>query len=78
MEFIIKKIGGTYMHMADALISQAVGGIMLAASTGTVAYSVSKLKDGLEERKIPLMGVMGAFVFSAQMINFTIPMGIEA
>jgi len=61
------------MHMADALISPAVGGIMLAASTGTIAYSVGKLKDGLEEKKIPLMGVMGAFVFSAQMINFTIP-----
>ncbi len=61
------------MHMADALISPAVGGIMLAASTGTLAYSVNKLKDGLEEKKIPLMGVMGAFVFSAQMINFTIP-----
>ncbi len=61
------------MHMADALISPVVGAVMLAASTGTIAYSVSKLKDGLEEKKIPLMGIMGAFVFSAQMINFTIP-----
>lgn len=61
------------MHMADALISPVVGGVMLAASTGTIAYSVSKLKDGLEEKKIPLMGIVGAFVFSAQMINFTIP-----
>jgi cobalt/nickel transport system permease protein len=28
-----------------------------------------------EDRKIPLMGVMGAFVFAAQMINFPIPLG---
>jgi cobalt/nickel transport system permease protein len=61
------------MHMADALISPAVGGVMLAVGAGTIAYSVSKVKEDLDEKKIPLMGVMGAFVFSAQMINFTIP-----
>lgn len=61
------------MHMADALISPAVGGTMLAASAGVAAYSIKKLQTDLDERKIPLMGVMGAFVFASQMINFTIP-----
>ena len=32
----------------------------------------------LGDRKIPLMGVMGAFVFAAQMINFPIPLGTSA
>ena len=61
------------MHMADALISPSVGGTMLAASAGLIAYSSKKLKDEMDDRKIPLMGVMGAFIFAAQMINFTIP-----
>lgn len=61
------------MHMADALLSPAVGGVMWAATAGVAAYSVSKVKDELDERKIPLMGVMGAFVFASQMINFSIP-----
>ena len=62
------------MHMADALISPAVGGTMWAVSIGAVAYSVRKInKSGLEEKKVPLMGIMGAFVFAAQMINFSIP-----
>ena len=61
------------MHMADALISPIVGGAMLAATVGVAAYSISKLKNDLDEKKIPLMGVMGAFVFAAQMINFSIP-----
>ena len=61
------------MHMADALISPAVGGVMLAVSAGTIGYSVKKIKEDFDEKKVPLMGVMGAFVFSAQMINFTIP-----
>jgi cobalt/nickel transport system permease protein len=62
------------MHMADALLSPAVGGVMSAVSAGMMAYSVVKIKkDDLDEKKIPVMGVMGAFVFAAQMINFTIP-----
>jgi cobalt/nickel transport system permease protein len=61
------------MHMADALLSPAVGGVMWAASAGVAAYSVKKIKDDLDEKKIPLMGVLGAFVFAGQMINFTIP-----
>jgi cobalt/nickel transport system permease protein len=61
------------MHMADALISPAVGGAMLAATAGAAAYSVKKIQNDLDEKKIPLMGVMGAFVFAAQMINFSIP-----
>lgn len=61
------------MHMADALISPAVGGVMLAATAGAAAYSIKKIQNDLDEKKIPLMGVMGAFVFAAQMINFSIP-----
>ncbi|MDR1915685.1 MAG: energy-coupling factor ABC transporter permease [Synergistaceae bacterium] len=68
--------------MADALLSPAVSAVMTAASIGSIAYSVAKLKKedesglslaGHGESKIPVMGVMGAFVFAAQMINFTIP-----
>ncbi|MHB1357273.1 MAG: energy-coupling factor ABC transporter permease [Anaerolineae bacterium] len=63
------------MHMADALVSPIVGGVMWAATAGTVAYSVRKLNkdDPVESNKVPLMGVMGAFVFAVQMINFNIP-----
>lgn len=61
------------MHMADALISPVIGGTMLAATVGVAAYSVKKIQNDMDEKKIPLMGVMGAFVFAAQMINFSIP-----
>ena len=61
------------MHMADALISPAVGGAMWAATGVVVAYSARKVRNDLDESKIPLMGVAGAFVFAAQMLNFAIP-----
>ncbi len=61
------------MHMADALISPAVGAAMWGASGVVVAYSARKVRSDLDESKIPLMGVAGAFVFAAQMVNFAIP-----
>ena len=61
------------MHMADALVSPAVGGAMWAAAGGLAAFSARKLKREADERKVPLMGVLGAFIFSTQMINFAIP-----
>lgn len=61
------------MHMADALISPLVGGVMLAATVGASTFSIKKVHLNLDQKKIPLMGVMGAFIFAAQMINFSIP-----
>ncbi len=62
------------MHMADALLSVPVGAVMLGASIGSIAYSVKRIKENdVSEKKLPLMAVSGAFVFAAQMINFTIP-----
>ena len=61
------------MHMADALVSPAVGGAMWAAAAGLTAYSAKKVRLDPDEKKVPLMGVLGAFIFAAQMINFTIP-----
>jgi len=61
------------MHMADALLSPAVGATMWAGSLAMLGYSSKKLNDTIDNKTIPLMGVMGAFIFAAQMINFTIP-----
>lgn len=61
------------MHMADALLSPTVGGTMWAASAGIIAYCSGKVRKEIDDSKIPLMGVLGAFIFAAQMINFTIP-----
>ncbi|MDO4522829.1 MAG: energy-coupling factor ABC transporter permease [Eubacteriales bacterium] len=61
------------MHMADALVAPAVAGTMYVCSAAAAAYSVKKVREENDPKKIPVMGVMGAFVFATQMINFTIP-----
>lgn len=62
-----------FMHMADALVVPAVAAGMSVCSLGAAVYSVRQLRREEDDGKIPVMGVMGAFVFAAQMINFTIP-----
>lgn len=61
------------MHMADALVVPAVAGTMYVLSTATAGLSVAKVREENDPKKIPVMGVMGAFVFATQMLNFTIP-----
>lgn len=61
------------MHMADALVSAPVAitaGVVAASLLVISSRQVSKIK---RSDILPLMGVMGAFVFAAQMINFSIP-----
>lgn len=61
------------MHMADALVAPAVAGTMYLCSAAAAGYSIKKVHMENDAKKIPVMGIMGAFVFAAQMINFTIP-----
>ncbi len=62
------------MHMADALISSTTGTAMYAASAVALGWAVRQTdREPSIESKLPLMAMSGAFVFAAQMINFTIP-----
>lgn len=63
------------MHMADALLSPSVAGAMCCASALAAGVSIRNLKKRPVacRRLAPLMGVMGAFVFAGQMINFALP-----
>lgn len=61
------------MHMSDALSSPFVGVCGWAVAAGLTVYSVRRLRHASESGRPALMGVLGAFVFAAQMINFTIP-----
>ncbi len=61
------------MHMADALISPAVGGTLWIVAGGLMAACARRIHRAARDNLAPMMGVLGAFVFAAQMINFTIP-----
>ena len=61
------------MHMADALLSPSVGAACWAVSGAALVWCANRVKRNPRVDLVPLMGVMGAFVFAAQMVNFSIP-----
>lgn len=61
------------MHMSDALISTPVAAVMGVAATSLIVVAGAQVKKSQRTDLVPLMGVLGAFVFAAQMLNFSIP-----
>lgn len=61
------------MHMADALVSPPVAAVAGVAAVALIGISSHKVKQIRRNDIVPLMGVLGAFIFAAQMINFSIP-----
>ena len=63
------------MHIPDGFISPAINIGSAALSFGLLGYGLRKLSVKLEEKTIPLFGVIGAFLFAAQMLNFPVAAG---
>jgi len=63
------------MHIPDGYLSPPVAGALAAAGLTGVVMASRRAARSLEEARVPLMGVMGAFVFAAQMINFPVAAG---
>ena len=63
------------MHIPDGFLSPAVWAPLDAAAIPAVGWIAHRAQKDTDERNIPLMGVMGAFVFAAQMINFPVGLG---
>lgn len=60
------------MHIPDGFISTPVVASGIAVAAGSVAYAVKATNKKMGEKQIPLMGVLAAFIFAAQMLNFPI------
>ena len=63
------------MHIPDGFLSAPVWAAAGAVSAAVVGVSIRRVGKSLEERTIPLLGVVGAFIFAAQMVNFPIAAG---
>ena len=63
------------MHIPDNFLSTPVWASLDAISAPAIALLVRRAGRDLEDTRIPLLGVMGAFVFAAQMINFPVGIG---
>lgn len=63
------------LHIPDGFLSipvSAAGWLLFVLLT---VYALRKTQQQLTERQIPLMGILAAFVFAAQMLNFPVAGG---
>jgi cobalt/nickel transport system permease protein len=69
---------GKIVHIPDGFLSTPVWAALDTAALPAVAYVVRRAQRSFEDSRIPLLGVMGAFVFAAQMINFPVGVGTSS
>ncbi len=60
------------MHIPDNFLSITVSLICWTITAITLSVAISRTNKSLGEKQVPLMGVMAAFIFAAQMINFPV------
>jgi cobalt/nickel transport system permease protein len=71
----LSAIEGPAMHIPDGFVSGPVAGVGFALSGVAIAVAVRATNRSLGERTVPLMGVMAAFIFAVQMMNFPVAGG---
>jgi cobalt/nickel transport system permease protein len=65
----------TPLHIPDGFLSITIAVICWVITISTLGLAISRTNRSLGERQVPLMGVMAAFIFAAQMINFAVAGG---
>jgi cobalt/nickel transport system permease protein len=63
------------MHIPDGFLNVPTIATTYAVSAGGIGYAVKEVNKKLKEKQVPLMGVLAAFIFAAQMLNFPIAGG---
>lgn len=62
------------LHIPDGFLSAPVSIFMWIIAIIFITIAIRKI-SGIKERQVPLMGIMAAFIFAAQMINFPVAGG---
>jgi cobalt/nickel transport system permease protein len=60
------------MHIPDGFLTANTWAPAWAISAGAIGICLKKTTQLLKDRMVPLMGIMSAFIFAAQMINFPV------
>ncbi|WLQ34329.1 energy-coupling factor ABC transporter permease [Streptomyces castrisilvae] len=63
------------MHVPDGFINPPVSAVAGVVAAGAVAVSLRGARRELDERTAPLAGLVAAFIFAVQMLNFPVAAG---
>jgi cobalt/nickel transport system permease protein len=67
----------TAMHMSDGLVNAPTSAMFGVLAIAAAAFCAWKARSELDERTVPLAGLVAAFIFAMQMINFPILPGVS-
>lgn len=70
-----KLLAPVLLHIPDGFLSTAVAGLGWVLAIAALAFALRQTRGQLGEKQIPLMGVLAAFIFAAQAINFPVAGG---
>lgn len=65
----------TPLHIPDGFLNLVIALLFWVITAVTVWIAISKTNKSLGEKQVPLMGIMAAFIFAAQMLNFPVAFG---
>ena len=65
------------MHIPDAVLTPSVIAITSAVGAVGLGYALRTVEQQLKDRTTSLMGMMSAFIFAAQMVNFPVGPGVS-
>ena len=63
------------MHIPDGFLSVWVSVVCWILSILAIGYALRRLGKDLDERQVPMMGVVAAAIFAGQMLNFAVAGG---
>lgn len=69
---MISQLGILMLHIPDGFLSVPVALIGWLLAILFIGLALRQTREQFDERQIPLMGVMAAFIFAAQAINFPV------
>lgn len=72
---IVFSLSTPALHIPDGFLSIGISLLFWALAVAFVIVAARRAQADLGERQIPLMGIMAAFIFAAQMLNFPVAGG---
>jgi cobalt/nickel transport system permease protein len=63
------------MHIPDGFLSGGVAAAAAVPALAAVAYGLRVADRDLDDERVPLLGVLAAFIFAVQMLNFPVAGG---
>ena len=69
--------GTVAMHMSDGIVNAPTSAVFGLIAVAGLGYSLYRARAGLDDRTAPMAGLVAAFVFAVQMVNFPVLPGVS-